>query len=693
MKRFLFILTAGIMILSSCQNKNNEANQNTGNEDFEFVIDRFADLEIMRYRVDDWDNLSLQQKELVYYLSQAACCGRDIIFDQHCEANLLIKSTLNNIVTTYQGDKNCNDWNNFMVYVKRFWFSNGMHHHYANVKFFPEVSQEYFLTLLKNSDVNGFPIEDDVHPESFFCEITDIIFNPKRYPVKTSDDTRKDLVTNSAVNFYKGVTEKEVEAYYRLLQTCDKTADPNRPLSYGLNSKVTKDLNGMIYEDRYKADGLYGPAIQQIIYWLDKAASVAENTNQKAHIQKLIEFYKSGDLKCWDDYNILWVQDTVSHVDYVNGFIEVYSDPLGQKGSWEGIVDYKDTKNNKRTEIISENAQWFEDHSPIEDRFKKEKVKGVVAKVITVAQLSGDSYPAPPIGINLPNANWIRKEYGSKSVTIENLMYAYDQARQESGLGEEFYYSEKEIEAVSKYGYASDNLQVDMHECLGHGSGQMLPGVSDGSLKNFHSVIEETRADLFSLYFIGDPQMVKLGLLPDAEAYKPCYYKYMLNGLMLQLNRIDLGSDITEAHMRNRAIIARWCYEKGMANKVVELVKRDGKTFVKINDYEQLRQLFGQLLNEVQTIKSTGDYAKAKQLVEAYGVKIDPAIHQEVKDRYARLKIAPYGGFVNPKFIVKEENGKISNIQLDYTETYEEQMLRYDEQFGFLMPKTKKSDK
>lgn len=682
MKKIIILLALATTLFSACKNPENQPVNDDA--DFDFVIDRFADIEIMRYRVDDWDSLSLQQKELVYYLSQAACCGRDILFDQNCEANLLVKSTIDNIFQSYNGDKNNKDWMNFVVYAKRFWFSNGIHHHYANDKFFPEISREYFISLLDNSNQNEFELDDYQSFEEFKNDIVDIVFNPQRYPNKICQNTDVDLVKNSAVNFYSGVSEKEVESYYQQLKSNFPSADPERAISYGLNSKLIKNADGQVVEDVYKADGLYGKAIKQIIYWLEKAAAVAENPAQKAHIEKLMEFYTNGDLKTWDDYNILWVQDTISQVDYVNGFIEVYNDPLGQKGAWEGLVNYKDFKNNKRTEIISENAQWFEDHSPIEDQFKKKTVKGVIAKVITVAQLGGDSYPAPPIGINLPNANWIRKDYGSKSVTIENLMYAYDQARQSNGVGAEFYYSDEEAELIQKYGYVSDNLQVDMHECLGHGSGQMLPGVSDAALKNYHSVIEETRADLFSLYYIADPQMVKLGLLPDNDAYKACYYKYILNGLMLQLNRIELGNEITEAHMRNRAIIARWCLENGQADHVVELMKRDDKTFVKINDYEKLRQLFGKLLSEIQTIKSTGNYAQAKQMVEKYGIKIDADLHREVKDRYALLDIAPYGGFVNPTFDVKENEGKIVDIQLVYPNSFVDQMLEYDQKYNFL---------
>lgn len=682
MKKILILSILATTLLTACKSK--EPQQTSTENDFAFVIDRFADIEVLRYRVDDWDSLSLQQKELVYYLSQAACCGRDIHFDQNCEANLLVKSTIDNIISTYSGDKNSSDWQNFIIYAKRFWFSNGIHHHYANDKFFPEISQEYFISLLDNSNQNQFQLTDYQSYNEFKKDIVDIVFNPKRYPVKICQNTEVDLVENSAVNFYKGVSEKEVEQYYCQLKAANPSKNADCDISYGLNSKVIKNGDNQVVEDVYKVNGLYGKAISQIVYWLKKAANVAENPAQKSHILKLIEFYETGDLKTWDDYNILWVQDTISKVDYVNGFIEVYNDPLGQKGSWEGMVNYKDLKNNKRTEIISENAQWFEDHSPIDDQFKKKQVKGVIAKVITVAQLGGDCFPTPPIGINLPNANWIRKEYGSKSVTIENLMYAYDQARQSSGVGAEFYYSDAEVELVKKYGYMSDNLQVDMHECLGHGSGQMLPGVSDAALKSYHSVIEETRADLFSLYYIADPQMVKLGLLPNEDAYKACYYKYILNGLMLQLNRIELGNEITQAHMRNRALIARWCIENGMAEKVIELTHRDGKTFVKINDYEKLRQLFGKLLNEIQTIKSTGDYAKAKQIVEKYAIKIDPELHREVKDRYAQLDIAPYGGFVNPTFDVKEKDGKIVDIQLVYPNSFVDQMLEYDQKYNFL---------
>ena len=679
-------LKIAIMILLvsvvSCNRKENAPA--TGTEDtFEFVIDRFADIEIMRYRVDDWDQLSLKQKELVYYLSQAALCGRDIIYDQNCRYNLRVRGTIDNIVGTYSGDRQCEEWQHFMEYAKRFWFSNGMHHHYANDKFFPDISKEYFNTLLAQSDTASFPYTDGENYKQFATTITDIIFNPKVAAKRTFQDTGKDLVTNSAVNFYEGVTQKEAEGFYSRLAMADGN-DPQRPLSHGLNSKLCKNENGELVEQVYRIGGLYSEAISQIVYWLDKAAAVAENDAQKEHILKLIDYYKSGNLQTWDDYNILWVQDTKSLVDYVNGFIEVYTDPMGRKATWEAVVDYKDLKNSKRAEIISQNAQWFEDHSPVDALYKKKVVKGVEAKVSTVAHLGGDCYPATPIGINLPNANWIRKEHGSKSVTMENLMYAYAQARLKNGSSQEFYDSKEDLDLLEKYGYISDNLQVDLHECLGHGSGQMLHGVSDSLLKNYHSTIEEARADLFSLYYIADPKIVELGLLPNAEAYKACYYKYILNGLMLQLNRINLGDQITEAHMRNRALIARWCYEKGEDDNVIEKVTRDGKTYIKINDYDKLRKLFGKLLGEIQKIKSTGDYEAAKDIVETYGVRIDPVLHKEVKRRYEALNIAPYGGFVNPEFVVTKDGDKIKDISLRYPTNYVQQMLNYDKQFHFI---------
>ena len=677
-KRFIPLLMMSFIV--SCSSPKT-AQQKVETENFNYVIDRFADVEIMRYTLDNWDELSLQQKTLIYYLSQAALCGRDILFDQNCKYNLTVKSVINNIMQHYNGVKEDEDWNGFVEYAKRFWFSNGMHHHYSNEKFIPKCSQDYFRYLLENSEIQEFPLLEGETFADFAERITTIIYDPKVAPTRIyqSDSSTADLVVNSAVNFYEGVTQNEVEQFYAKLGQKDE----ERPLSYGLNSKVIKNEN-KVQELPYKVGGLYSDAIKQIIFWLEKAVGVAENPAQKKHIELLIEYYRSGDLAVWDEYNVEWVKDINSHVDYINGFIEVYTDPLGRKATWEALVNYKDDKNSERTSIISKNAQWFEDNSPIAPEFKKKEVKGVEAKVITVAHLGGDCYPTTPIGINLPNANWIRKEHGSKSVTIHNVMYAYTQARMQSGYADEFFNSRYDIDLQEKYGFITENLLVDLHECLGHGSGQMLPGVDDGALKNYHSVIEETRADLFALYFIADPKMVELGLLPNEKAYYAAYYRYILNGMMLQLNRIDLGNNIAQAHMRNRAIIANWCYEYGMKDNVIEIIKRNDKTYIIINDYEKLRTLIGEFLTEVQRIKSTGDFAAARKLVETYGVKIDIELHKEVKDRYALLNVAPYGGFVNPVFDVIKKGDKITDIKVHYVEDYVQQMLEYDRKFNFL---------
>lgn len=657
---------SSVMIFTACSKKQGERPEDFANDTFEFVADRFADLQILRYRVDGWDELSLQQKELIYYLAEASRAGRDIIFDQNCKYNLQIRNALDTIITQYNGDKNCEDWQNFIVYAKRFWFSNGMHHHYSNDKFFPECSKEYFKKI----------VDSTMHlDKTARTHLIDIIYNPKIAPKRLSQNDNKDLVALSSANFYEGVTQKEVEKYYADLKAADTEADPERPVAYGLNTKVVKQ-DGKITEIPFNV--LYSKPIQKIIYWLQKASEVAENEQQKSHILKLIEFYKNGNLKTWDDFNILWAEDNKSEVDYVNGFIEVYTDPLGQKGTWEGLVNFKDEQSSKRSSTISENAQWFEDHSPIDNMFKKKSVKGVEAKAIIVAQLGGDCYPATPIGINLPNSNWIRKEHGSKSVTIENLMYAYHKASLKNGVMQEFYYSDEEIKRAERYGYQTDKLQVDLHECLGHGSGQMLYGIDEGLLKNYHSVIEEARADLFSLYYIGDDKMVELELLPDTNAYKACYYKYIINGMMLQTNRIELGGKITEAHMQNRALITNWCIDNDFNDEVFEIGTRDGKTYIRIKDYRKLRQLFGKLLAEVQKIKSTGNYEAAKVLVEQYGIKIDKKIHKEVKERYGQLDVAPYAGFLNPDFIIEKENGKIKDIKLVYPNDYIKQMLEYD---------------
>jgi dipeptidyl-peptidase-3 len=669
-------------VIGSCKNKQVQ-NETDASEPFEYVVDQFADVEILRYQVPAWDDLSLNQKLLIYYLSEAASWGRDITFDQNYVHNLAIKEVLENIMNTYSGDRESAHFIAFTDYVKRFWFSNGIHHHYSNAKFFPEISVEDFKELMGNSDLAQYSVPESHTYEQYQEWMSNLIFNPDIAPMKISSDNAKDKVTYSASNFYQNITQKEVEDYYHKLEQKLWKKNPEQPIAVGLNSQLVK-VDNKVQENVYHLNGLYGKAIEKIIYWLDKAASVAENEAQKNHIQKLIEYYTTGDLTTWDDYNILWVQDLASKVDYVNGFIEVYGDPLQRKGTWESIVNFKDEANTKRTEIISDNAQWFEDHSPIANNLKKKEVKGVAAKVITLAFLGGESYPTTPLGINLPNSNWIRKEYGSKSVTMSNIMFAHNQAGLRSGVNDEFYYSAEEIKRAEEYGYITYNLFVDMHECLGHGSGQLAPGVSDGSLREYHSVIEETRADLFALYFLGDPKIVDLGLVSNPEAYKAEYYRQIVNGLMLQLNRIDLGGQTTQTHMRDRALIARWCLERGKDEKVIEIVVRDGKKYVKINDYEKLRGYFGELLKMVQDIKSYGKLAEAKKLVETYAIHIDPELHKEVKDRYSLLDVHPYSGFINPKFHLIKENNQVIDIELDYSQTYMEQMLEYGKKYRIL---------
>lgn len=684
MKRFFyfFMIVMTPFVIGSCKNKQVQ-NETDASEPFEYVVDQFADVEILRYQVPAWDDLSLNQKLLIYYLSEAASWGRDITFDQNYVHNLAIKEVLENIMNTYSGDRESAHFIAFTDYVKRFWFSNGIHHHYSNAKFFPEISVEDFKELMGNSDLTQYSVPESHTYEQYQEWMSNLIFNPDIAPMKISSDNAKDKVTYSASNFYQNITQKEVEDYYHKLEQKLWKKNPEQPIAVGLNSQLVK-VDNKVQENVYHLNGLYGKAIEKIIYWLDKAASVAENEAQKNHIQKLIEYYTTGDLTTWDDYNILWVQDLASKVDYVNGFIEVYGDPLQRKGTWESIVNFKDEANTKRTEIISDNAQWFEDHSPIANNLKKKEVKGVAAKVITLAFLGGESYPTTPLGINLPNSNWIRKEYGSKSVTMSNIMFAHNQAGLRSGVNDEFYYSAEEIKRAEEYGYITYNLFVDMHECLGHGSGQLAPGVSDGSLREYHSVIEETRADLFALYFLGDPKIVDLGLVSNPEAYKAEYYRQILNGLMLQLNRIDLGGQITQTHMRDRALIARWCLERGKDEKVIEIVVRDGKKYVKINDYEKLRGYFGELLKMVQDIKSYGKLAEAKKLVETYAIHIDPDLHKEVKDRYSLLDVHPYSGFINPKFHLIKENNQVIDIELDYSQTYMEQMLEYGKKYRIL---------
>lgn len=649
-------------------------------EEFNYSVEHFADLQILRYQVPGFEDLTPQQKEMIYYLSQAAIEGRDILYDQNCKHNLCIRRTLEAIYENYQGDKNSADFKNMETYLKRVWFSNGIHHHYSGDKFVPEFSQEFFAEAVKSLNPELLPLMERETPEALIEKLTPVIFDPSTYAKRTNLAAGQDLLLTSACNYYEGVSQAEAEAFYGAMK------DPNdtTPISYGLNSKLVKE-NGQLVEKTYKVGGLYSPALEKVVYWLEKAAAVAENPQQKAVIEKLIEFNKTGDLKHFDEYCILWVGEHNAQIDFVTGFTETYGDPLGLKASWEAVINFKNLEATKRTEIISSNAQWFEDHSPIDDQYKKEEVKGVSAKVITAAMLGGDCYPATPIGINLPNSNWIRHDYGSKSVTIENITEAYDKSALGNGFAEEFMWSDIERERAKNFGSLTNNLHTDLHECLGHGSGKLLPGVDPDALKEHGSTIEETRADLFGLYYMGDPIMLELGLLPDAEAYKAEYYQFMMNGLMTQLTRIEPGKNIEESHMRNRQLIASWVMEKGAADKVVEFVQRDGKTYVVINDYEKLRELFGALLKEIQHIKSTGNYEAAKQMVENYAVNVDPVLHKEVLARYEKLNLAPYKGFINPVYTpIYDENGKITDVTVSYTEGYAEQHLRYSKEFATL---------
>ncbi|WP_195668094.1 dipeptidyl-peptidase 3 family protein [Bacteroides intestinalis] len=647
---------------------------------FDYTVEQFADLQILRYRVPGFENLSLQQKELVYYLTEAALQGRDILFDQNGKYNLRIRRTLEAVYTGYKGDKNTPDFKAMEVYLKRVWFSNGIHHHYGSEKFVPGFAPEFFKEAVLSVDASTLPLAEGQTAEQLCDELSPVIFDPTVMPKRVNQAAGEDLVLTSACNYYDGVTQKEAEDFYNAM----KDPKDETPVSYGLNSRLVKE-NGKIQEKVWKVGGLYGQAIDKIVYWLKKAEGVAENPEQKAVISELIKFYETGDLKTFDEYAILWVKDLNSLVDFVNGFTESYGDPLGMKASWESLVNFKDMEATHRTEIISGNAQWFEDHSPVDKQFKKDEVKGVSAKVITAAILAGDLYPATAIGINLPNSNWIRSHHGSKSVTIGNITDAYNKAAHGNGFNEEFVYSDAELQLIDKYADLTGELHTDLHECLGHGSGKLLPGVDPDALKAYGSTIEEARADLFGLYYVADPKLVELGLTPNADAYKAEYYTYLMNGLMTQLVRIEPGNNVEEAHMRNRQLIARWVFEKGAADKVVELVKKDGKTYVVVNDYEKLRALFGKLLSEIQRIKSTGDYQGAHDLVENYAVKVDPALHAEVLERYKKLNLAPYKGFVNPKYeAVVDAAGKITDVKVTYDEGYAEQMLRYSKDYSNL---------
>lgn len=651
-------------------------------EEFSYIVDQFADLQILRYQVPGFANLSLRQKQLLYHLSEAALMGRDILFDQNGRYNLVIRRTLEAVYQYGTVDKSSADYQAFEVYLKRVWFANGIHHHYGEDKFIPGFSEAFFDAAVRSVDVSLLPLKAGETVDTLLARLKPVMFDPTVMPKRTVQSGDTDWIQASANNYYgEDVTQAEVEAFYGKMKA---EGDSRCPLSYGLNSRLEKE-NGQLVERVWKVGGLYSEVIERIVAELEKAAAFAENEKQRQIIATLIDYYRTGDLRTFDAYSILWVEDTDSQVDFVNGFIETYGDALGLKASWESTVNFRNEEATRRTQTISENAQWFEDHSPVDQRFKKERVKGVSAKVITVTMLGGDCYPSTPIGINLPNADWIRRDHGSKSVTIENIMEAYDKASQGSGFSDEFVWSDEERNRIKTYGFLTDMLHTDLHECLGHGSGQLLPDTDPDALKAYASTLEEARADLFGLYYLADPKMQELGLVPDGEAFKAEYYKYMMNGLLTQLVRIEEGKDVEEAHMRNRQLIARWVFEQGAADKVVELKKRDGKTFVVINDYQQLRALFGKLLAEVQRIKSEGDYDAGRSLVENYGVKIDPVLHHEIRERYVRLHLSPYKGFVNPIMReVKDDSGHVTDITLDYTEGYAEQMLRYSRDYSYL---------
>ena len=651
-------------------------------EEFSYIVDQFADLQILRYQVPGFENLSLRQKQLLYHLSEAALMGRDILFDQNGRYNLVIRRTLEAVYQYGTVDKSSVDYQAFEVYLKRVWFANGIHHHYGEDKFIPGFSEAFFDAAVRSVDVSLLPLKAGETVDTLLARLKPVIFDSTVMPKRTVQSGDTDWIQASANNYYgEDVTQAEVEAFYGKMKA---EGDSRCPLSYGLNSRLEKE-NGQLVERVWKVGGLYSEAIERIVAELEKAAAFAENEKQRQIIATLIDYYRTGDLRTFDAYSILWIEDTDSQVDFVNGFIETYGDALGLKASWESTVNFRNEEATRRTQTISENAQWFEDHSPVDQRFKKEQVKGVSAKVITVTMLGGDCYPSTPIGINLPNADWIRRDHGSKSVTIENIMEAYDKASQGSGFSDEFVWSDEERNRIKAYGFLTDMLHTDLHECLGHGSGQLLPGTDPDALKAYASTLEEARADLFGLYYLADPKMQELGLVPDGEAFKAEYYKYMMNGLLTQLVRIEEGKDVEEAHMRNRQLIARWVFEQGAADKVVELKKSEGKTFVVINDYQQLRALFGKLLAEVQRIKSEGDYDAGRSLVENYGVKIDPVLHHEIRERYVRLHLSPYKGFVNPIMReVKDDSGHVTDITLDYTEGYAEQMLRYSRDYSYL---------
>jgi dipeptidyl-peptidase-3 len=649
---------------------------------FQYQTEQFADIRILRYQVPAFDELSLPQKKLVYFLYETGLSGRDIFWDQNYRHNLRVRATLENIVRTYDGDRTSDNWKKFMVYVKRVWFSNGIHHHYSTIKIEPGFPEEYFEELVKTSDQTTLPLRSGQKVDDLLSDLKPILFDPSVDSKRVDLDDGVDNVLDSATNFYTpNLTEKEVQEFYTKLAT---GAGPN-PISFGLNSQLAKE-GGRIFERVWKVGGMYSPAIEEIVAWLEKAAGVAEEP-QRSVIEKLIDYYRTGNLSAFDDYSIRWVEETASDVDFINGFIEVYGDPLGYKGTYESLVYFTDKKATERIDALSRNAQWFEDHSPIRPEDKKKEVRGISARVITVAGESGDSSPSTPIGVNLPNANWIRKEHGSKSVNLGNIVHAYDESSKTSGVLEEFASSQEEVDRARKYGSLADNLHTDLHEVIGHASGQIQPGVGTPkeTLRNYASTLEEARADLVALYFLMDPKLVELGVMPSLEVGKAGYDDYIRNGLLVQLARIKKGENLEEAHMRNRQMIAEWTYEKGKADHVIEKIVRDGKTYFAIRDYEKLRLLFGELLREIQRVKSEGDYSAGRQLVEEYGVKVDPALHEQVLDRYAKLKIAPYAGFINPLLRpVTDDAGEITDVVVDYPEDFTEQMLYYGQCYHFL---------
>lgn len=665
----------------SCQQPITETKQEPV-DTFKYSSEQFADLRVLRYQVPGFDELTSKQKELLYYLYEAALSGRDMFWDQNCKYNLTVRKTLETIIETYNGDKNSDDYKKFLVYAKRVFFSSGIHHHYSTNKIQPEFTAAYFSDLIINSDASRLPLADKENVESFSKRVSDIVCNPKVAPKRVNLDPKNDLLKTSSMNYYEGVSQKEAEDFYKaMVKVDDKT-----PVMFGLNSKLVKE-NGKLVEKVWKEDGMYGAAIKEIVKWLEKAVTVAENEQQKKVIESLITYYKTGDLKDFDSYSIEWVKDTESRIDFVNGFIEVYGDPLGNKASFESVVSIKDLEATKRIKTISDNAQWFEDNSPLMPEHKKKSVKGITAKVITTVVEAGDAAPSTPIGVNLPNSNWIREQHGSKSVNLGNIVKSYNESSKGSGLREEFYFDSAMVARADKYGALAADLHTDMHEVIGHASGQLNPGIADPSitLKNYASTLEEARADLVALYYIYDQKLVDIGVMPSLEVGKAEYDNYINNGLMIQLTRIPADENqLEEAHMRNRQLVAAWAFEKGSKDNVIERKQKNGKTFFVINDYAKLRTIFGDLLREIQRIKSEGDYQAGHDLVENYGVKVEAELHKEVLERFQKLGIAPYKGFIQPKLTAVKEGDKITDVKIEYPSNFLEQMLYYGKNYAFL---------